>query len=37
MHTVTNYFIVNLAIADILVCIFCLPITLLSNLYTGKW
>ena len=37
MHTVTNYFIVNLAIADILVCLFCLPITLLSNLYTGEF
>ena len=36
MHSVTNYFIVNLAIADILVCVFCLPITLLSNLYSGK-
>ena len=35
MHSVTNYFIVNLAIADILVCVFCLPITLLSNLYSG--
>lgn len=37
MHNVTNYFIVNLAIADILVCILCLPITLMSNLYTGKF
>ena len=37
MHSVTNYFIVNLAIADILVCLFCVPITLLSNLYTGKY
>ena len=36
MHSITNYFIVNLAIADILVCCFCLPITLLSNLFTGK-
>ena len=36
MHNVTNLFIVNLAIADILVCIFCLPITLLSNIFTGK-
>ena len=36
MHSVTNYFIVNLAIADMLVCLFCLPITLLSNLYTGE-
>ena|SRR6218665_211561 len=35
MHNVTNYFIVNLAVADILVCVFCLPITLLTNLYSG--
>ena len=37
MHNVTNLFIVNLAIADILVCIFCLPITLLSNIFTGEF
>lgn len=36
MHNVTNYFIVNLAVADILVCLFCLPLTLLSNLFYGK-
>lgn len=36
MHSVTNYFIVNLAIADILVLVFCLPVTLVSNIYTGK-
>ena len=36
MHDVTNYFIVNLAVADILVCLLCLPITLLSNLYSGQ-
>lgn len=35
MHNVTSYVIVNLALADILVLLFCLPITLLSNLYTG--
>lgn len=36
MHSVTNYFIVNLAIADILVSVFCLPITLMSNLLSGQ-
>lgn len=36
MRNVTNYFIVNLAVADILVCVFCLPITLLSNLLSGN-
>ncbi|XP_064627956.1 neuropeptide SIFamide receptor-like [Lineus longissimus] len=35
MHTVTNYFIVNLAIADMLVSVIVLPITLLSNLMYG--
>lgn len=36
MHTGINYFIVNLAVADLLVSLFCLPITLLDNLFSGK-
>ena len=36
MHTLTNFFIVNLAVADILVAVFCVPITLLQSLYNGK-
>ncbi|KAG7492763.1 hypothetical protein MATL_G00018100 [Megalops atlanticus] len=35
MRTVTNIFILNLAISDILVGLFCLPITLVDNLITG--
>lgn len=36
MKSVTNYFLVNLAMADILVCLFCVPINLLSNLFAGR-
>ena len=36
MRTVTNYFIVNLAIADILVVIICLPPTVLGDV-TETW
>jgi hypothetical protein len=37
MRTVTNYFIVNLAFADILVIVFCLPATLMSNIYVREY
>ncbi|KAK1166463.1 neuropeptide FF receptor 1-like [Acipenser oxyrinchus oxyrinchus] len=35
MKTVTNMFILNLAISDLLVGIFCMPTTLVDNLITG--
>ena len=36
MRTVTNLFILNLAISDLLVGIFCIPTTLVDNLITGR-
>lgn len=36
MHTVTNYFIVNLAVADFMVILFCLPPTVLWDV-TETW
>ncbi|XP_067671931.1 neuropeptide SIFamide receptor-like isoform X2 [Haliotis asinina] len=34
-HSATYVFLVNLAISDLLVAIFCLPITLMTNLFNG--
>lgn len=36
LQTVTNFFIVNLAVSDLLVNILCLPFTLVNTLY-GEW
>ncbi|KAG3264772.1 neuropeptide FF receptor 1 [Ictidomys tridecemlineatus] len=36
MRTVTNMFILNLAVSDLLVGIFCMPTTLVDNLITGR-
>ena len=37
MHNVINFYIVNLAVADIFVAILCIPMTLLDSLYMGKY
>lgn len=37
MRTVTNYFIANLAIGDILSSLFCVPFSFISILILGYW
>lgn len=37
MHTVTNYFIVNLAIGDLLMALFCIPPSFISIFLLGYW
>ena len=37
MRTIPNYFIVNLAISDIIMAIFCIPFTFVANIMLNKW
>jgi hypothetical protein len=37
MRSPTNLFIANLACADLLVNVICLPFTLVGNIISGKW
>ncbi|CAG5125287.1 unnamed protein product [Candidula unifasciata] len=37
LHTATNFLLVNMAVADMLMAIFCLPITLMYNIFNGEY
>ena len=37
MRTAMNYFLVNLAICDGIICLFNIPVTLVYNEYTQVW
>lgn len=37
MRTATNYFIVNLAVGDILMALLCIPFTVIANFIYQYW
>lgn len=37
LHTATNFLLVNMAVADMVMAIVCLPLTLMSNIFFGKF
>lgn len=37
LHSVTNYFLINLSVADVLVALFCVPVNLIMTLYSGEY